>query len=381
RVKREDGIIRKHTYLCDHARFYNTKSKKNSATKKMNCKFLINASCPKTNNPESSVYINKIVNKHNHRLNIEMIKFEKSKKFTIEMMDDIKFLTSHCKFGATVQRKFLEGKYPAQPIYSKDLYAAIQKFRPTSKILLNDAALMSNWLDKQKEVDPRWIVVRGWDEDNTLTKLFWMTPEQVENWIQFSDYVLNDVTHKTNRYGMALSLFVGFNRNRQNILLAQALLPDKSTESHIWMFEEVLKATGKQPRVIMTDADPAVDSAHLRNCLAGDYGKFIEAFYICRNSLAKETFERRFEDIRLNFPCANFGMISTSRVESVNGCLKRLLHSSNVSLCELMGEIHQLLDLQDKKEEYNFWKLAVSCIRSQEKANFLFKKIDERLER
>ncbi len=40
-----------------------------------------------------------------------------------------------------------------------------------------------------------------------------MTPEQVENWIQFSDCVLNDVTHKTNRYGMALSLFVRFNQN------------------------------------------------------------------------------------------------------------------------------------------------------------------------
>ncbi|CAB4488469.1 unnamed protein product [Rhizophagus irregularis] len=99
-----------------------------------------------------------------------MITFEEQKKFTTEMMEDIKFLTSHCKFGATAQRKFLEGKYPSQPIYSKDLYAAIQKFRPTSKSLLNDAALMSNWLDHQKECDSRWVIVRGWDDDNTLTR-------------------------------------------------------------------------------------------------------------------------------------------------------------------------------------------------------------------
>ncbi|CAB4417949.1 unnamed protein product [Rhizophagus irregularis] len=165
-----------------------------------------------------------------------MITFEEQKKFTTEMMEDIKFLTSHCKFGATAQRKFLEGKYPSQPIYSKDLYAAIQKFCPTFKSLLNDAALMSNWL-------------------------LWMTPEQVDNWIQFSDCVLNDVTHKTNRYGMALSLFVGFNCHRNNILLAQALLSDESMESHLWVFHEILKATGRQPSVIMTDADPAVDSA------------------------------------------------------------------------------------------------------------------------
>ena len=88
-----------------------------------------------------------------------------------------------------------------------------------------------------------------------------MTPKQVENWIQFSDCVLNDITHKTNRYDMPLSLFVDFNRHRHNVLLAQALLPDESVNSHMWMFNEILKVTNRQPVVIMTDTDPAVDSA------------------------------------------------------------------------------------------------------------------------
>ncbi|CAG8822032.1 22859_t:CDS:1, partial [Gigaspora rosea] len=54
----------------------------------------------------------------------------------------------------TVQKKFLEGKYPTHPIYSKDLYHMIQQFRPTAKSLSNDAAQISNWLDQQKEKDP-----------------------------------------------------------------------------------------------------------------------------------------------------------------------------------------------------------------------------------
>ncbi|CAG8856932.1 2661_t:CDS:1, partial [Gigaspora margarita] len=127
--------------------------------------------------------------------------------------------------------------------------------------LLNDAAQISNWLDSQKEKDPRWIVERGWDNDNVLTYLMWMTPNQVENWIEFSDCVINDVTHKTNRYRMPLSLFVGFNRNRRNILLAQGLLADESQSSYVWFFEQILKATNIQPTVIMTDSDPAVDAA------------------------------------------------------------------------------------------------------------------------
>jgi len=209
--------------------------------------------------------------------------------------------------------------------------------------------------------------------------------------------------------------------------LAQALLPDESVESHTWVFNEILKATNREPRVIITDADPAVDSAicqvfshtypihcafhitqnlhkNLRKSLKDDYQKFLEEFYICRNSLANETFEQRFKNLCQDFSVAesylntlyktktywahcytNFqftgGMIASSRVESVNACLKRLLYNSNISLCNLMAEIYRLLDMQDKQEQYNYWKLAIPCIKNQEKANYLFKKVDECLEK
>ncbi|CAG8690865.1 1530_t:CDS:2, partial [Cetraspora pellucida] len=53
---------------------------------------------------------------------------------------------------------------------------------------------------------------------------------QVENWIQYSDCILHDVTHKTNCYRMALALFVGFD------------------------------ITNIYPAVILINADPAVDA-------------------------------------------------------------------------------------------------------------------------
>ena len=49
------------------------------------------------------------------------------------MIEDIKFMTVSCKFGATAQRKILEGKYPSHPVYSRELYNAIQKFRRVLK--------------------------------------------------------------------------------------------------------------------------------------------------------------------------------------------------------------------------------------------------------
>ncbi|CAG8787427.1 5192_t:CDS:1, partial [Racocetra fulgida] len=81
---------------------------------------------------------------HSHILSKEMIDFEESKKFNNKMLDDIKFITVFCKFGATSQRKFLENKYPLHPIYSKDLYTAISKFCPTQKSLSNDVSLVLN---------------------------------------------------------------------------------------------------------------------------------------------------------------------------------------------------------------------------------------------
>ncbi|CAG8593463.1 2712_t:CDS:2, partial [Cetraspora pellucida] len=249
-----------------------------------------------------------------------------------------------------------------------------------SEVNINNAQTINKTEDANSSICLKEVM----NSDLYSTKAFstWeITPEQVENWIQFSDCVLNDVMHKTNHYGIALSMFVGFNQYWHNILLAQALLSDEITK--------------RQPAVIITNTNPAVDSAvhqHLRNSLGDNYGKFIEAFYVYRNSLAKETFEKRLKNIRQNFPKTNSYMkvllyIAIRSIgpiasyESVNGCLKWLLHSLNVSLHELINKIYQLLDMQDKKEEYNFWKLAIPCIKSQGKTNFLFKKIDKCLKR
>src|SRR6266496_4371838 len=98
----------------------------------------------KVNNPDSAIVVNKIVDEHNHNLRVDALLFEQNKKFSEKMMEDIQFL-----------KRFLEGKYPFHPIYSEDLYNAIKKFHPTAKSLSNDAAQVSDWLNQQKEKDPR----------------------------------------------------------------------------------------------------------------------------------------------------------------------------------------------------------------------------------
>ncbi|PKK59384.1 hypothetical protein RhiirC2_794907 [Rhizophagus irregularis] len=218
---------------------------------------------------------------------------------------------------------------------------------------------MSDWLDKQKEQDPKWIVIWEWDDNNVLTHLIWMTPEQVENWIQFSNCIIND-----------------------------GLIVDESKQSHSWLFRQIVEATSIYPTVIITDADPAVDAAVKKD------------FYLCRNSLVWSTFHDRFMKLIENYPQSKSylevlytskeywahsytsfrfteGMIASSHVESVNTYIKRMLFNSNVSLCELMSEIHKLINEQDKKNKYEYWKLAIPSIKNLEHANFLFTEVDK----
>ena len=81
-----------------------------TSTKKMLCPWHVNASCPKVNNPDSAVFINKIVDEHNHVLNTKAIAFREDKRFSEEIMDDIQFLTEYCRMEATAQKKIFRRK-------------------------------------------------------------------------------------------------------------------------------------------------------------------------------------------------------------------------------------------------------------------------------
>src|SRR6266542_7067968 len=74
-------------------------------------------------------------------------------------------------------------------------------------------------------------------------------------------------------------------------------------------------------------------------------------------------------------------MIATFWIESINACLKRLLHNLNITIYNLVKEIHVLLDRHDKENEYNFWQLSIPSIKNQEKVNFLFIKVDQCFQR
>jgi hypothetical protein len=207
-----------------------------------------------------------------------------------------------------------------------------------------------------------------------------MSPSQVELWIQYHDVIINDITCKTNRYDMALSLFIAINNHNNSRLICQALVDDEIAEAHIWILECTLLAIGGKrqlnktisgglvPLVFMTDSDPAVDAACIkiyRGCytmhcifhigqnlykkftklLGKKYSEFLGEFYNARNSLSQERFEQLFvkliekyeqaaDYLKILYKTKTYWALcftstiftaaiqSTSRVKSMNAVLK-----------------------------------------------------------
>ncbi|CAG8837528.1 8310_t:CDS:1, partial [Gigaspora margarita] len=84
RVHRENNIIRRRTYVCEHGQHYESNSSKETGSKKILCPWHINASCPKLKNPNLLVFINKIIDTHNHELSIDAIIFEQEKNLVMK---------------------------------------------------------------------------------------------------------------------------------------------------------------------------------------------------------------------------------------------------------------------------------------------------------
>ncbi|CAG8855885.1 1745_t:CDS:1, partial [Gigaspora margarita] len=146
-----------------------------------------------------------------------------------------------------------------------------------------------------------------------------MSPEQIERWLTFGDVVLNDNTSATNRYEMALSLFLVVDNHLSSRLVAQALTDDETKEAHIWILQQIKKATSEAiPYIIFTDADPALLAAireefpitnalhcmfhiaqniplNLKNNLRDRYDEFIKDFFDLQQSSFITIFEYKWK--------------------------------------------------------------------------------------
>ncbi|CAB5360484.1 unnamed protein product [Rhizophagus irregularis] len=329
--KKSDGTFRRRTAQCEHHGNYVTKSNKETTTKRLGCAWHINLSEPTSKNPFKYVYITTLHDIHSHNLNPNIIQFGDNKYIPPEIMKEIEFLTIKCRMGAATQRQYLEAKFPGQIIYDNDLYKAIQHFRPQNKDDSNDAAKLYTKLLELSQNNPMWKVAIKFDNNNTLTHLFWMTPSQLELCQNLIKKVQKLIGNKFQEF------FTKFHavRNTLNTL---------SFES------EWRKLITQYPEI----------QQYLINTL-----------YNTKESWAHP------------WTCHQFtaGLHASSPVESINAWIKSYIFNSNISLCELGDVIERRQMAENKKYQLVLWKAAIPCMPTQiSTAAFMFTSINQKLE-
>jgi hypothetical protein len=255
----------------------------------------------------------------------------KFRKFTKEMCEDIEFYVKNGLTSATAIFPLLKAKHPAHPIHKKDLYNAIQKYKVGKQdIVINDASSLLRHLANEKLHNSEWFFeFQLTGNEQRLSSLIWMSPEQRLCYTRFHEVLLFDCTAGTNRHDMVLCLLIVVDNNTRSRLIASALLEDETENSFIWVLQQ-LKISSNEiyPRVIYTDNDPAMANAissifpqskhnlcifhidlNLKKNLQSKLGakifnEFRSDFFICRNSLTEEIFETRWVKLREKYPAA-----------------------------------------------------------------------------
>ena len=235
-------------------------------------------------------------------------------------------MTKHGNLTLTVQRSLLKVRFPDLHFQDQDLANVIHKYKKVDKINNNASTLLTKLMQKKAE-DVRWVVDFELDEDNRLTRLLWMTPDQVNLWLKYYDVVVNDNTFRTNQYQMPLGVFIVIDNKCKTRLVCQVLVSDESLDTHIWILNCIKRATNQAPIMMFTDADPALDAAipvvfpetypahcifhitqnlpkNLKAKLGEKWDNFIEQFYQCRNSLCEPLFKQRWNQLLNDYPMA-----------------------------------------------------------------------------
>ncbi|GJV67930.1 FAR1-related sequence 5-like protein [Tanacetum coccineum] len=119
-------------------------------------------------------------------------------------------------------------------------------------------------------------------ENSQLSALFWADEMSEYNYKEFGDTISFDATFRTNKYNMVFVPFTGIDNHRKCVTFGAGMLSNETTLSYKWLLTCFLKAFKKQPRLVVTDQDPA-----MRNAIAS----------ICSKVLDNGTFRRRLHHL------------------------------------------------------------------------------------
>ncbi|XP_021979769.2 protein FAR1-RELATED SEQUENCE 5-like [Helianthus annuus] len=124
-----------------------------------------------------------------------------------------------------------------------------------------DADMVVKHLNEKKHSQPNLSYDYITDEDNRLKGLFWCDDQAKRNYHVFGDVISFDATYRSNKYSMVFVPFTGIDNHHCNVTFGAALLASETADTYIWLLRVFLKPVGSQPKVVVTDQDPAMKKA------------------------------------------------------------------------------------------------------------------------
>jgi hypothetical protein len=128
--------------------------------------------------------------------------------------------------------------------------------------VIPEAVRLFSLLLGERDKDPGFMFIYNLDEEQRLTRLFWMSSIQQQLYQQFSDVLVIDITFSTNRFEMPLHQMVVVDSNFKTRLVANAMTAGESQDECRWVLEQLLQTTGNTaPNVVILDKDPSMIAA------------------------------------------------------------------------------------------------------------------------
>ncbi|XP_076953583.1 protein FAR1-RELATED SEQUENCE 5-like [Bidens hawaiensis] len=94
-----------------------------------------------------------------------------------------------------------------------------------------------------------------------VRSIFWSNGISRCNYSMFGEVLAFDATYSTNRHDMIFVPFTVVDCHKKCVTFGAGLIHSETIDSYQWLLHAFLSAHGKQPRLVLTDQDPAMKQA------------------------------------------------------------------------------------------------------------------------
>ena len=149
---------------------------RNRKSKRQGCEWHANINSPRN---ASLITLTTFANIHNHPLYPDAQSYSPIyRRIPEDVLGEIQFLTENGNLSISTQKRLLKAKFLNETILDRDLSNAIQRFKIHTDEKLDASRLLTTLLE-HKFYDHQWAVEFELDNESRLTRLFWMSPEQI----------------------------------------------------------------------------------------------------------------------------------------------------------------------------------------------------------